>query len=158
MMCRGLSVSPSGYYAWRERPLSSQARKQAQLDTLVREVYDTEKGRVGSPRVAQRLKRQGHRVGRHQVAKSMRRQDLRAKGARKYKATTNSNHSLPVAPNLLQQNFHADRPNQAWVADITYIATDEGWLYLAAMLDLYSSHVIGWSMSDRMTAAVVATL
>ena len=155
MMCRVLSVSPSGYYAWRERPPSPRALKQVQLDSLVREAYAAEKGRAGSPRVVQRLKGQGHQAGRHQVAKSMQRQRLRAKAARKYKATTNSNHSLPVAPNLLQQNFHADRPNQAWVADITYIATDEGWLYLAVVLDLYSRHVIGWSMSERMTAALV---
>jgi putative transposase len=154
-MCRVLGVSPSGYYAWRERPPSSRALKQAQLDSLVREIYIAEKGRAGSPRLVQRLRGQGHRAGRHQVARSMRRQRLRAKAARKYKATTNSNHSLPVAANLLQQNFHADRPNQAWVSDITYIATDEGWLYLAAVLDLYSRHVIGWSMSERMTATLV---
>lgn len=155
MMCRVLGVSPAGYYAWRERPVSSRTLKQAQLDTQVRKAYEAEKGRAGSPRLAQRLRQQGHGAGRHQVAKSMRRQRLRAKGARKYKATTNSNHNLPVALNLLQQNFHADRPNQAWVADITYIATDEGWLYLAAVLDLYSRHVIGWSMSERMTATLV---
>jgi len=155
MMCRMLSVSSSGYYAWRERPPSPRALKQAQLDSLVRDAYAAEKGRAGSPRVVRRLRDQGHHTGRHQVAKSMRRQRLRAKAARKYKATTNSNHSLPVAPNLLQQDFHTDRPNQAWVSDITYIATDEGWLYLAVVLDLYSRHVIGWSMSERMTAALV---
>jgi putative transposase len=155
MMCRVLSVSPSGYYAWRERPASPRALKQARLDSLVREAYAAEKGRAGSPRLVRRLREQGHRTGRHQVAKSMRRQSLRAKAARRYKATTNSHHSLPVAPNLLQQNFHADRPNHAWVSDITYIATDEGWLYLAVVLDLYSRHVIGWSMSERMTATLV---
>jgi transposase InsO family protein len=80
---------------------------------------------------------------------------LRAKGSRKYKATTNSNHSLPVAPNLLQQDFRAERPNQKWVCDITYIGTDEGWLYLAVVLDLYSRTVVGWSMSERMTATLV---
>jgi len=155
LMCRVLDVSPSGYYAWRGRPPSSRALKRAELDARVREAYDEEKGRVGSPRLTHRLKRQDHHAGRHQVAQSMRRQALRARGARKYKATTNSNHSLPVAPNLLQQNFHADQPNRAWVSDITYIATDEGWLYLAVVLDLYSRHVIGWSMSDRMTSSLV---
>ncbi|CAJ4806474.1 transposase [Burkholderia pseudomallei] len=157
MMCRVLGVSPSGYYAWRERPRSSRELKQVQLDSLVREAYDAEKGRAGSPRVVRRLREQGHHAGRHQVAKSMRRQALRAKAARKYKATTNSNHNLPVAPNLLQQNFHTDRANQAWVSDITYIATEEGWLYLAVVLDLYSRHVIGWSMSERMTATLVCS-
>lgn len=119
MMCRVLSVSPSGYYARRECPPSPRALKQVQLDSVVREAYVTEKGWAGSPRVVQRLREKGHHAGRHQVARSMRRQSLRAKAARKYKATTNSNHSLPVAPNLLQQNFHADRPNQAWVSDIS---------------------------------------
>ena len=89
------------------------------------------------------------------MAHSLRRQGLRAKGARKYQATTNSNHSLPVAPNLLQQDFSAMRPNQKWVSDITYIGTDEGWLYLAVVLDLYSRIVVGWSMSERMTATLV---
>ncbi len=85
----------------------------------------------------------------------MRRQGLRAKAARKFKATTNSKHSLPVAPNLLQQNFTAERPNQKWVSDITYIPTDEGWMYLAVVLDLYARRVVGWSMSSRMTATLV---
>ncbi len=89
------------------------------------------------------------------MAQSLRRQGLRAKAARKFKATTNSNHSLPVAENLLQQDFTAQRPNQVWVGDITYIATDEGWLYLAVVMDLFSRKVVGWSMSDRMTATLV---
>ena len=89
------------------------------------------------------------------MAQSLRRQDLRAKAAKKFKATTNSSHSLPVAENLLQQDFTAQRPNQVWVGDITYIATDEGWLYLAVVLDLFSRKVVGWSMSDRMTAMLV---
>jgi hypothetical protein len=89
------------------------------------------------------------------VAQSLRRQGLRAKGARKYKATTNSNHNLPVALNLLQQDFSAERANQKWVSDITYIATEEGWLYLAVVVDLYSRIVVGWSMSERMTATLV---
>jgi len=97
------------------------------------------------------LKAQGHIAGHNQVAESMARQGLRAKSARKYKATTNSNHSLPVAENLLSQNFEADRSNQKWVSDITYIATDEGWLYLAVVMDSYSRVVVGWSMSERMT-------
>jgi putative transposase len=155
MMCRVLRVSPSGYYDWRDRPPSVQAQHRAQLDADVQLAFTAEKGRVGSPRLTRRLKAQGHGAGRHQVARSLRRQGLRAKGARKYKATTNSKHSLPVAPNLLQQDFSADRPNQRWVSDITYIATDEGWLYLAVVLDLYSRLVVGWSMSERMTATLV---
>lgn len=108
------------------------------------------KAREGAPRLSRRLG-----VGRRQVAESLRRQGLRAKAAKKFKATTNSNHALPVAENLLQQDFTAQRPNQVWVGDITYIGTDEGWLYLAVVLDLYSRKVVGWSMSKRMTATLV---
>jgi len=150
LMCRVLKVSPSGYYAWRSRTPSHQAQARAALDARVRAEFDARKGRAGAPRLARHLS-----VGRRQVAESMRRQGLRAKAARKFKATTNSNHSLPVAQNLLQQNFTAAGPNQVWVGDITYIGTDEGWLYLAVVLDLFSRKVVGWSMSDRMTATLV---
>lgn len=155
MMCAVLRVPPSGYYEWRGRAPSQRAQRRAQLDARVQAAFAAEKGRVGAPRLSRRLKKQGDGAGRHQVAQSMRRQGLRAKGARKYKATTNSKHSLPVAPNLLEQDFSAERPNQKWVSDITYIATDEGWLYLAVVLDLYSRLVVGWSMSERMTAPLV---
>lgn len=154
MMCRAMKVSPSGYYDWRDREPSLRAQVQAQLDTQVQQGFVAEKARAGAPRLTRRLKSQGHTAGHNQVAQSLRRQGLRAKGARKYKATTNSNHSLPVAPNLLQQDFSAGRPNQKWVCDITYIATEEGWLYLAVVLDLYSRLVVGWSMSQRMTATL----
>lgn len=164
MMCAVLRVSPSGYYEWHGRTPSERMQRRAQLDTRVQAAFVAEKGRVGAPRLSRRLQKQGVGAGRHQVAQSMRRQGLRAKGARKYKATTNSKHSLPVAPNLLEQDFSAVRPNQKWVSDITYIATDEGWLspkgtsfgaYLAVVLDLYSRLVVGWSMSERMTASLV---
>jgi transposase InsO family protein len=150
LMCRVLSVSPSGYYAWRSRKPSNRAQAREALDAKVKETFAARKGRDGSPRLSRRLG-----VGRRQVAESLRRQGLRAKAAKKFKATTNSNHSLPVAENLLQQDFTAQRPNQVWVGDITYIDTDEGWLYLAVVLDLYSRKVVGWSMSDRMTATLV---
>ncbi len=149
-MCRVLGVSPSGYYAWRHRTPSKQAQARAALDATVREAFKRRKGRAGAPRLSRHLGR-----GRRQVAQSLRRQGLRAKAARKFKVTTNSNHTLPVAENLLQQAFTAQRPNQAWVGDITYIATDEGWLYLAVIMDLFSRKVVGWSMSDRMTATLV---
>jgi len=150
LMCRVLKVSPSGYYAWRSRTPSHQEQARAALDARVRAEFDARKGRAGAPRLARHLS-----VGRRQVAESLRRQGLRAKAARKFKATTNSNHSLPVAENLLQQDFTADAPNQVWVGDITYIGTDEGWLYLAVVLDLFSRKVVGRSMSDRMTATLV---
>jgi transposase InsO family protein len=150
LMCRVLEVSASGYYAWRKRTPSHQAQARDLLDRKVRAEFEVRKGRAGAPRLARHLKR-----GRRQVAQSLRRQGLRAKAARKFKATTNSNHTLPVAKNLLQQNFTAARPNQAWVGDITYIQTDEGWLYLAVVMDLWSRKVVGWSMSERMTATLV---
>lgn len=154
MMCRVLGVSASGYYAWATRTPGPREQARAELDKQVTELFHAEKQRAGAPRLARRLKAQGHRAGRHQVAHSLRRQGLRAKAARKYKATTNSNHRLPVAPNLLQQDFSAQHANQKWVSDITYVATDEGWLYLAVILDLYSRAIVGWAMSDRMTAAL----
>ena len=150
LMCRVLSVSPSGYYDWRKRGVSRQAQERVELDAQVKSEFEARKGRAGAPRLSRHLKR-----GRRQVAMSLRRQGLRAKAAKKYKATTNSNHTLPVAENLLQQNFTAERPNQAWVGDITFIGTDEGWLYLAVVMDLFSRRVVGWSMGERMPASLV---
>ncbi len=149
-MSRVLSVSPSGYYAWRGRMPSKRTQARADLDARVKAEFEARKGRAGAPRLARHLG-----VGRRQVAESLRRQGLRAKAAKKFKATTNSNHSLPVAANLLQQDFRAQRPNQVWAGDITYIGTDEGWLYLSVVLDLYSRKVVGWAMSERMTATLV---
>ncbi len=150
LMCRVLSVSASGYYDWRKRVPSKQAQARAELDAQVKAEFEVRKGRAGAPRLSRHLQR-----GRRQVAQSLRRQGLRAKAAKKYKATTNSNHTLPVAGNLLKQDFTAQRPNQVWVGDITYIGTDEGWLYLAVVLDLYSRKVLGWSMGERMPASLV---
>lgn len=149
-LCAILQVSPSGYYTWRWRRPSQRAQAREERDAKVREAFEARKGREGAPRLSRALG-----CGRHPVADSLRRQGLRAKGARKFKATTNSNHTLPVADNLLQQDFTAQRANQAWVGDITYIGTEEGWLYLAVVLDLYSRKVVGWSMGERMTATLV---
>jgi putative transposase len=155
MMCRMMAVSRSGYYAWRRRPPSDRSQADQVLAIEVKRVFDDEKGRPGAPRIARRLKEEGVPAGRHRIARIMRGNGLRAKAARKYKATTNSKHSLPVAPNLLEQNFMADKPDQKWVSDITYVWTDEGWLYLAVVLELYSRRVIGWAIAERMTATLV---
>jgi transposase InsO family protein len=155
LMCSLLSVSRSGYYAWKHRPLSGREQSDRLLAAEIKRVFDDEKGRAGAPRIARRLQDEGKSAGRHRVARIMRGNGWRAKAARKYKATTNSKHSLPVAPNLLEQDFMADRPDQKWVSDITYIWTDEGWLYLAVVLDLYSRRVIGWAIAERMTATLV---
>jgi transposase InsO family protein len=155
LMCRVLAVSRSGYYDWRGRPPSGRAQANVRLTADVQRVYAQHQGRAGSPRITRQLREEGQTVGRNRVARVMRGQRLRARAGRKYKATTNSNHHLPVAPNLLEQDFTATGPNRKWVSDITYIWTEEGWLYLAVVLDLYSRLVVGWAMSERMTANLV---
>lgn len=152
LMCRILLVSPSGFYDWRDRPASKCEQKNIKLADEIKKSFDEQKSRAGAKRITLRLREKGVKVGRHRVARIMRKNGWRAKAAKKYKATTNSNHKLPVASNLLQQNFNALKPNEKWVSDITYIWTNEGWLYLAAVMDLYSRKLIGWALSDRMTA------
>jgi putative transposase len=155
MMCRMLSVSRSGYYSWKNRPLSGRDQANRMLAAEIKRIFDDEKGRPGSPRISRRLQEEGKSASRHRVAKLMKDNGLHAKAAKKYKATTNSNHSLPVAPNLFEQDFTADVPDQKWVSDITTIWTDEDWLYLAVVLELNSRWVNGWAIGERMTAALV---
>jgi putative transposase len=156
-MSRVLKVSRSGFYDWRKRQGQPSPRQQRmeRLDEAVRDAYEAKKGRSGSPGLTRDLADAGQHYDRKTVATSMRRQNLRAKAAKKFKATTNSQHDLPVAPNRLQQDFTATAPNQKYVSDITYLWTDEGWLYLATVIDLYSRLVVGWAMSERMTAQLV---
>ncbi len=156
-MSRALEVSRSGFYSWchrRNKP-SPQAQRRDHLDEVVKAAFVAGKGRSGSPRLTLDLADAGEVFDCKTVANSQRRQGLRAKAAKKFKATTNSDHSLPVAPNLLKQDFTAAAPSQKWVGDITYLWTDEGWLYLATVIDLYSRRVVGWAMSERMTAQLV---
>lgn len=155
MMCRLFLVSSSSYYCWLKNPFSLKKKKDKLLTDKIKDIFDDEKSRVGAVRITNRLKAEGEKVGRHRVAKLMRLHGWRAKAAKKYKVTTNSNHSLPVAPNLLQQYFEASHANEKWVSDITYIWTDEGWLYLAAVMDLYSRKIVGWALSERMTTKLV---
>lgn len=156
-MARVLQVSRSGFYQWcarRDVPSARQQRQMA-LDGHVRAIFERHKGRYGAIRITRELKIQGRVHDDKTVSASLSRQGLRAKAAKKFKATTNSQHTLQVSPNLLEQDFTASAPNQKWVGDITYLWTDEGWLYLAVILDLYSRKVIGWAMSERMTADIV---
>ena len=155
MMCSVLNVSRSGYHDWEERPASYRAIENKKLTSEIKLIYEDEKRRVGSPRITKRLQASGYRIGKNRVAMIMHKNGWKAKGSKKFKATTNSRHHLPVAENLLQQNFEAIKPNQKWVSDLTYIWTQEGWLYLAVVLDLYSRLVVGWSISERMTATIV---
>lgn len=155
LMCRLLSVSVSGYYDWRERKPSRRDMNNQVLAKKIKAIFDEEKSRAGAVRIAKRLNNEGKPVSRHRVAKIMRSNGWRARAAKKFKATTNSIHQLPVAPNLLQQNFLAHQPNEKWVSDITYVWTEEGWLYLAVVMDLYSRKVVGWALSERMTKQLV---
>jgi transposase InsO family protein len=154
-MCRLLKVARSGYYAWRDRSDSPRWQRRQQLLGVIRQAHADSRMLYGSPRVHAALVAAGQGCCVNTVARIMQSEGLRAKTKRKYKATTNSAHDLPVAENLLGRDFHRDRPNQAWVGDITYIWTREGWLYLAAIQDLHSRRVVGWDMSDRMTAELV---
>ena len=151
-MCSWLDVSHAGYYQWR---LRRNAPKHQELDQRIDQIFVAHKQRYGSPRITKALHAQSWCVNEKTVAKRMAALNLVARAAKRFKATTNSNHTLPVAENLLQQQFETDAPNRVWVSDITYIWTDEGWLYLAIVLDLYARLVVGWSVSERMTTDLV---
>ena len=154
-MCQLLEVSPSGYYAWRGRRESRRRRDEKQLVVAIRAFHKASRGTYGSPRIHKDLEAGGMRCGENRVARLMRKHGVRAKQARKFKATTDSRHDQPVAENLLGQDFEVNKPDTRWVADITYIATRAGWLYLAVILDLYSRRVVGWSTSDRIDRELV---
>jgi transposase InsO family protein len=152
-MCRVLEVTRSAFYAWREREPSARARKDQRLRIEVRVIHREANGRYGSPRIYQELQARGERVSRKRVARLMRLEGLRGKKKRRFRVTTNSDHAYPVAPNVLDRKFAVKDipgPDQVWVADITYVPTREGWLYLAVVLDLASRLVVGWSMGETL--------
>lgn len=153
-MCRVLAVSRSGYYAWCARPLSPRAQADQQLGLAIRAVHAASRRTYGSPRVQAELGAQGWRCGRHQVARLMRAAGLAGQHRRRGRGTTDSGHAFPVVANTLARQFAVARPNQVWAADLTYVPTDEGWLYLAVVLDLASRRVVGWAMQARLTEAV----
>ena len=156
VLCEVLDVSRSGYYAWANRPESARSIRQGELVSAMREIHGEKfKDSYGSPRMHKELLARGHEVSENTVAELMQAHDLRASTAKKFKHTTDSNHSHPVAKNVLNQEFDKSGPNEAWVSDITYVPTREGWLYLACVVDLYSRKVVGWSMSERMTSSLV---
>jgi putative transposase len=154
-LCQALAVSTAGYYAWRDRPSSARQQQHAALLVEIRAIHAEAKARYGSPRIHAELVARGHDCCVNTVARLMRDHDIRAKTARKFRGTTNSTHDLPIAENLLDRQFDPAAPNEAWVADITYIPTREGWLYLAAVEDLYSRKVVGWSMADHLESRLV---
>jgi putative transposase len=146
MMCRVLRVSPAGFYAWRKRPESTRAREDRRLAVLVHAAHEKGRQAYGSPRVHAALAADGVRVSRKRVIRLMQKQDLRGRGRRRFVRTTDSSNAQNIAPNVLDQDFSATAPNEKWVGDVTYLRTPEGWLYLAAILDLYSRFVVGWAV------------
>lgn len=153
-MCQALNVSRSGYYAFLKRPPSARAERKAALLKTVTSLFYKYKRIYGATRITKELP-QEQLACKTTVAKVMQENGLRSKVIKKYKATTNSRHNLPVAENILNREFTASRRNEKWVSDITYIATDEGWLYLAGILDLYDRSIVGWSMDSRMKTSLV---
>jgi transposase InsO family protein len=149
-MCRVLGVSQSGYFAWKDRPACRRQREDMVLLAYVRSAFALSHGTYGSPRMTRELQDSGLAVGRRRTARLMRKNGLRARQKRRFKRTTDSHHAWPVAPNLLDQDFAATRPDEKWGADISYIWTHEGWLYLAVVIDLFARRVVGWSTSDRL--------
>ena len=155
LMCQVMAVATSGYYDWRNRPESKQVRLNRVLDTHIHQVFHHHKQRYGVPRVTQELQDQGIRCSVNRVSRRMRSLGLKGIQAKKFKRTTDSAHDKPTAPDLINRDFTAKAPNQKWVSDLTYIWTDQGWLYLAVIMDLYSRAIIGWSMGKRMTQQLI---
>jgi putative transposase len=156
LLCETLEVSPAGYYAWRQCPRSDRQQQRDALLVEIRAIHAQFKGRYGSPRIHAELVTRGHACCVNTVAKLMREAGIAAKTARKFRcSTTDSDHDLPVAENLLDRQCNPSEANEAWVADITYIPTREGWLYLAAVEDLYSRRVVGWAMAEHMESRLV---
>ena len=155
LLCETLEVSTAGYYAWRQRPTSSQEQRRTALVVEIRAIHAETKARYGSPRIHAELAARGQDCCVNTVAKLMHDHDIRAKTTRKFRCTTDSNHHLPVADNVLDRQFNPSEANEVWVADITYIPTREGWLYLAAVEDLFSRRVVGWSIADHLESRLV---
>jgi transposase InsO family protein len=155
VLCKVLGVSRSGFYAWEERRPSSRAAQDEKLGVHIRAIHSASSGTYGSPRVHAELAEEGVAVSRKRVARLMSTLGLQSCRKRRFKATTDSNHKLPVAANVLDRRFEVDAPDVAWVTDITYVWTSEGWLYLAAILDLFSRRVVGFAMSERIDRALV---
>lgn len=154
-LCRVMEVSTSGYYDWGKRPRSGHAQRDEALKSMIKSAYKASHGIYGSPRVYADLRGWGEAVSEKRVARLMREEALVARSVKAFKRTTLSNHDLPVAKNVLAQDFTATGPNQRWVSDITYIRTQVGWLYLAVVMDLYSRAIVGWAMDKHMGVELV---
>jgi putative transposase len=158
VLCAVLEVSPAGYYAWRSRPPSTRSMANRELVAAIRRIHQDSGGRYGSPRVHALLRSQGRGISRGRIERLMRRHGIRAIMAPPRRArTTDSRHALPIAPNLLARDFTAAAPNRIWLADITYVPTGEGWLYLAAVMDLFSRKIVGWAMRDHLRTELASS-
>lgn len=151
VLCEAVGVSRSAYYAWRSSMPSARELANERILAEIRAIHTEHEARYGSPRIVDELRERGHEVGKHRVARLMRENGIFGRVRRRFRHTTDSQHKLPIAPNLLEQNFTATVPNQAWVGDITYIWTAEGWSYLAVLIDLYSRRVVGWAMRKSLS-------
>jgi putative transposase len=149
VLCKVLRVGRSGFYAWCGRPESKHSKDDRRIAVEVKEIFEGSKRRYGSPRVHAELRATGHRVGRHRVARLMRAHALQARRRRRFVATTNSKHNFPTPKNVVARRFESTARDKIWVGDVTFIATLEGWLYVAVLLDLYSRKVVGWAMGSR---------
>jgi len=154
-MCQALRVSRSGYYDWRNRAQSQRDRSNQLLLEQIERVYRESRGTYGSPRITAELRANGDTCNKKRVARLMRLNSIAAKTKRRFKVTTDSGHNKPVAANLVNRRFEAEKPNRLWSSDITYIWTNEGWLYLSVVLDVYSRRIVGWSMTRRLTKELV---
>lgn len=154
-MCELFGVSQSAYYDWQTRPESQRSAEDRRLSEKIKQSHEDSRKIYGARRIREDLLSDGETVSRTRVDRLMKEQGLASRTKRKFKATTNSDHSQPVAPNLLNREFDVKRPDTVYTGDITYIPTDEGWLYVAVLIDLYSRTVVGWAMSERMTAPLV---
>jgi transposase InsO family protein len=153
-MCKTLGVSSSGYYSWRSRGPSRRSQSDQRLQRRICRIHQESRELYGSPKIHEQLRQEGIRCGRNRVIRLMRLADISSKRRRCYKRTTRRNAAHPVAPNRLKQRFEATRPDQVWLADITYVPTAEGWLYLATVMDLFSRRILGWAMDASMTEAL----
>ena len=147
VQCDVFGVSRSGYYAWKGRPEAPRAREDAEVVIQIKAASEVGRGNYGSPRVHRELRAQGRRISRKRVERLMRQEGIVARKKRRFRKTTDSKHTHPIAPNVLARNFNVELPDTAWVTDVTYVWTHEGWLYLAAILDLFSRRVVGWAAS-----------
>lgn len=155
LLCRVLEISKSGYYKWVGNKRFSKKDEYRALVDKIEKIHSDSRKTYGSPRVFQKLKKAGEKISKNTVAKLMNENNIMAKTKKKFKLTTDSKHNLNVSPNLLARNFNPENINEAWCGDITYIHTNEGWLFLATVIDLYSRKIIGWSMNKRMKKSLV---